>query len=315
MHPFPGEEERSAESARNLEGLFGVAEPLHNFWLTHPKDKWIQKSRLPTRVVNVAAMLDVQASRLFRSVIEECRRCEAYAASIITRSLFETVLALRFVLARRYIRLAVGQATTRGGKPKVDAAGKPVYYCKPVDSSTPAALIRSLTRKKRADLFLAHLSFENERDSQRLATIPRMKAKLRRLSPATDALVASWEKDIGPEWSSILHSTHKYSGLSVETLAKLMGRPFERWYLTVYHFQSHNVHAVDLFRNIHISEGERLHAAYVSSDGELRQALAPAITMFFIAIATLQKSVGYGPCVNLAYASLVRRYRALQGHH
>ena len=99
------------------------------------------------------------------------------------------------------------------------------------------------------------------------------------------------------------------------TLAKLMGKPFERWYQTVYHFHSRNVHAVDPFRNLSVSGGKQLHATYVSSDGELRQALTTAIAMFFITIATIQKSIGYGPDVDLAYSSMLRRYKAALRAH
>jgi hypothetical protein len=310
MHPFPGEKEQTEKVARNLEGFFNVAESLHNFWLTHPKDYWIQKSRLPSRAITVATILDIQASRLFRSAIAECERCQGYAANIITRSLFETVLALRFVLARQRLRVAVDQAKTRGGIPKVDGAGNPVYYSKLADSSTPRALVRYLSRQKRANLFLANAFFENERSSQKLATLPHMKGKVRKLAPAADALRASYEKEIGTEWFSILQGSRTYSGLNVEILSKLIGKPFERWYQVIYHFQSVNVHAGDPFRHVRASEDDNLRAVYLSSDGEIRQALTPAITMMLIAIHTLQQSVGYGPDVDLAYASIRRRYKA-----
>jgi hypothetical protein len=310
MRPFPGEGERREEVARNLNGFFNVAESLHNFWLTHPKDYWIQKSKFPPLIINVAAMLDIQASRLFRSAIEECERCQAYAANIITRSLFETVLAMRFVLVRKRLLVAVDRVKTKGGSPKVDAAGNPVYYSKLADSSTPKSLIRYLSRKKRANLFLANACFQDVRSSQKLTSLPHMKRKVRKLEPVVDALIAAYEKALGAEWSSILHSSHTYSGLNVETLSKLMGKPFERWYQVIYHFQSINVHAGDPLRHLVTSEDEKLHAVYLSLDGEIRQALTPAITMFFIAIDTLQRAIGYGPDVDLAYASIKRRYKA-----
>ena len=310
MRPFPGEQERTLEVARNLEGLFNVADSLHGFWLTHPKGYWIHKSMLHPLAAHVAAILDIQASRLFRSAITECERCQAYSANIIARSLFETVLAMRFVLARKRLRIAVDQATTRGGKPKVDATGNPIYHSKLAGSSTPKGLMRYLSRQKRAELFLANACFQDERSSQKLTSLPRMKRKVQKLAPQAGALAASYEKAIGPEWTSILRSSHTYSGLNVETLSKLIGKPFQRCYEVIYHFQSINVHAGDPFRHLRISEGQKLCPAYLSSDGEVRQALTPAITMFFIAINTLQQSVGYGPDVDIAYASMKRRYKA-----
>src|SRR6266404_7181569 len=123
MHLFPGEERRSVEAQKNIEHLLNVAEALHNFWLDHPKDMWLERSTLPHRVVNLAAVLDVQASRQFRSVIEECRRCEASNANIVARSLFETVLAIRFVLAKKQLRMAIEQTKDKVGAPKFTSSG------------------------------------------------------------------------------------------------------------------------------------------------------------------------------------------------
>src|SRR5258708_1305400 len=99
MRAFPGEVESSAEMQQNLAAWFDLAGRIHNFWLTYPKDE--PKTKLPRLVVSVAEMLDVQAMRQFRSVVEDCRRCEAFNANIIARSMFETVMAQRFVLAKR----------------------------------------------------------------------------------------------------------------------------------------------------------------------------------------------------------------------
>src|SRR5262245_23734738 len=313
MRPFSDEAERSAQVATELEPFFNVAEALHNSWLTHAKDEWLRKSKLQRQALNVAVMLDVQASRLFRSVIEECRRCEAYGANIISRSLFETVLAIRFVLGAKRLQMAVDQAKTKGGAPKVDAAGKPVYYSKPVDSSTSPALTCRLTRKQRADLYLAHALFQDERGAEKLAALPRMKRRVAKLQARGKALIAQVENKIGPEWTSVLRSTRAYSGLSVEVLSKLMGKPFERWYLTVYYFQSRNVHAVDPLRNVSVSEDKGITATYLSTVGQVRQVLTTAITMFLIAIATLQNVVKFGPDVDIAYESIRRRYRAQIG--
>jgi hypothetical protein len=311
MRPFPGEEERTAEVAKELHGLLNVAESLHNFWLTHPKDEWIQKSKLSSRVVNVAVMLDIQASRLFRAAIEECRRADAYAANILTRTLFETVLALRFLLAGEDLRIAVEQAKTKKGKaPKVDDAGKPVYCSKIPTPSMPEALIHLLTREKRADLFLAHAFFQDVRSSEKLTAFPGIEENVRKLQAGAAASIASYEKEIGVEWSSILHNSHEFSGMNVETLAKLMGKPFEQWYDAIYHLQSINVHAGGSIRNIHIKDDQKLQAAFVSSVSEVRQVLPTSITMFFIAIDTIHEAVGYGPDVDHAYASIKRRYEA-----
>ena len=164
-------------------------------------------------------------------------------------------------------------------------------------------------------LLLANACFQDLRSSQKLATLPHMRRKIRKLARGSGALLASYKKEIGAEWSSILHNTRTYSGFGVETLAKVVGQPFERWYEMIYHFQSINVHAGDPLGHFTVSDDEELRATYVSSDGELWQALTPAITMFFIVIDTLQQSVGYGPDVNHAYISIKKQYKGHRAAH
>ena len=218
---------------------------------------------------------------------------------------------MRFVLTRKKLRIAVDQAKTKGGGLKVDPAGNPVYFSKPPNSTTPKSLIRRLSRVKRANLLLANACFQDLRSAQKLAALPHMKRQVRKLAKGANVLQASYEKEIGVEWTSILHSTRTYSGMSVETLAKLMGKHFVRWYESIYHFQSINVHAGDPLRHLTVTDDEKLRAVYVASDRELWQALTPAITMFFIVIDTLHKSVDYGSDVDHAYDSIKRRYKAI----
>ena len=104
MHEFVGEQERSTEVQRNLADLFSLAESLFNYWLDQRKDKWT--AQVPIESANLALILDVQACRLFRSVIEECQRCEAFNASILARSLFETTLGAAFLL-KKDVRIIV----------------------------------------------------------------------------------------------------------------------------------------------------------------------------------------------------------------
>src|SRR5947207_2628309 len=101
MYPFPGEEARLAELGTTLARPFDLAEAIYNSWLTHEKDKWVRQSKLPYVSVMLAMLLNVQACRMYRSVVELCRRGEALNAAILARTLFETVLGEVFILARR----------------------------------------------------------------------------------------------------------------------------------------------------------------------------------------------------------------------
>jgi hypothetical protein len=120
MRAFPNERERSFEVQQCLATQFDLCESMHNFWLCHDKDRWLKECKFPPIVSTVASILDVQVSRLFRSVVEDCRRAEAHNASILCRSLFETVLAQDFVLAKRVLIVVYPVLNKGDGKPKVD---------------------------------------------------------------------------------------------------------------------------------------------------------------------------------------------------
>src|SRR5262249_40255969 len=113
MRGFPLEQKRSSEVQKNLASAFDLSEAMFNFWLVQEKDHWIGKSTLPPLAIYLAMMMDVQACRLFRSVIEECRRCEAFSASILSRALFETILGDGFLLMKR-VRIIVEPKGTPG---------------------------------------------------------------------------------------------------------------------------------------------------------------------------------------------------------
>jgi len=83
MCRFANEDEWSAEVQKNLAAAFDLAQGLFNFWLTAEKDAWVAKTTLPPLGVSLAMMLDVQALRLFRSVVEQCERCEGFCACIL----------------------------------------------------------------------------------------------------------------------------------------------------------------------------------------------------------------------------------------
>src|SRR5262245_45082988 len=96
MHPFPDEDARSAEVQENLAELFNLAESSFNYWFDQDKNNWM--AGVPMVTANLALTLDVQALRLFRSIVQDCKRDEAFSASILTRTLFENLLAVLFLL-------------------------------------------------------------------------------------------------------------------------------------------------------------------------------------------------------------------------
>jgi hypothetical protein len=308
MRGFPQEQERSAKMQKNLASAFDLAEAMFNFWLLQEKDHWIAKSKLPPLAINLAMMLDVQACRLFRSVIEACRRCEAFSASILSRALFETILGDEFLLRKR-VRIIVEP----NGPPGTPDALK--FHAKVSSNAVKRSRKHRLSREFRAKLSLAHLFFQDqERGIDRASRLPGNKRRAAQLKKRTDPrVVAEYEKEIGPEWSYILrHRPHTYSGLSVENLARAIHKKFLQWYETIYHFQSRAVHASDLLKHVDKADGKTGRPMFLSSDWQVYESLRAAITMFLVHIGILHKHIGFGPDVEHARDSFKRKFRRLR---
>lgn len=310
MQLFPDEETRGEEVQRKLEESFNVAEATLNFWLRHDKDRYLSKSRLPYSCLFVATGLDVQCCRLFRSAIEECRRCEAYAANILTRSLYESVLGIAFVLQKR-VRIIVEPVMSQG-KPKMTSQGVPVYCAKVPYKGAANSPNHWLSRELRGLLHIAHSYFEKEETSiERMGRIPGLKRAMNKIRKEIDPTKgAEYENAIGPEWTSILRNRGSYSGLSVANLARVLHRQLFLWYQTIYYFQSRDTHGNEPLQHMDITE-DSASAVWLSSDKQVYEAIRTAIGIFLAGIHLLHENIGFGPDVDIGFESLKRRLRHL----
>jgi Family of unknown function (DUF5677) len=230
---FPGEDRVRDEIQRELAGHFGFAKRLLTYWLKADKDTGLNKSSLPPIVLRVVLAMSVKATRQFRSVIELCERGEAVDGAIIARSMFETALAVAFVLKPRF------------EPSKFDEKGKVKKTIK-----VPGV---TLTCEFRALLFAAHQVLQPERSAAKHADRPGLKRHSKRMAriAANFGGAQLYKNAIGPEWTKILKSPpFTYSGLSIANLARSLGRTFPKWYDTVYGSQSEHVHAADMLHHM-----------------------------------------------------------------
>jgi Family of unknown function (DUF5677) len=309
MHSFAREDERSSLVQANLADHFDFAEALFNFWLDQGKNRW--DHTVPIESANLALILDVQACRLFRSVIEDCRRCEAFNASIFARTLFETVLAVAFLL-NKDVRIIVEAVVDKCGVPGALPRKFAAKFRSPRTKRTRKHL---LSREFRANLFLAFDYFQLQgRAVASLAKFPGLHQKAKSLRKLIDPnIAAQYEQDVGPQWLYILrHGRKGYAGLSVEDLSKALGKQFSLWYQTMYHFQSTAVHALDFRKHLDRSDTNVLKASYLSPESQILECLRAATAMFFTNMHIMQRNIGFGPEVDMAFASLMRKFGRLR---
>lgn len=115
MKTFLEFEQRIAAIQQQHSRNLAIASRMFSAWIDNPPDPWVDRCDLPWEVKVLATLLNTQMCRQFRSAVELCRVGEAYNASIIGRSIFETVLAVHFILAPEF-HIAVEQA--HGAKPE-----------------------------------------------------------------------------------------------------------------------------------------------------------------------------------------------------
>ena len=305
MHEFAREQDRSLEVQRNLADLFSLAESFFNYWTDQDKERWTEA--IPRESANLALILDVQASRLYRSIVEECRRAEAFNAAILARTLFETVLGVAFLL-KKDVRIVVEPIVPKGAS----SGALPAKFAAKVRSRRTKRTRRHLlTREFRATLFLAYAYFSlEEQGIESMGKFPGFYHKARRLRKTTDRnIIAEYERQIGAEWSYILRHSNTYAGLAVEDLAAVLHKEFLRWYETVYHFQSLAVHALDVLHHIEIADGQTLTASFLSNDRDVYQSLRAATGIFYAHMHIVHQNIGFGTSADVAFYSLGQKLK------
>jgi len=189
----------------------------------------VEKRRgLNDTVLFVALGLYTKACKQARSILTLCEGGLGEDAHALTRALFETTLALNFILRPRV-------TIRRGGIRLPPVSGKP------------------LTTGFRADLYLARFVVERNLMVQDLARTPGWKRtanKIDRASLASEA--AKTAQSIGPEWTKRLKQSRTYSGVSLRDTAFSLG--YGQAWVVLYRTGSWSTHANDIEQYVTLRE-------------------------------------------------------------
>lgn len=280
IRKYPGEDERSAEVGENLAREFDLANRLFRYWARIEVEEWCKKSTLKQNSIYVAMTLAIQSVRFFRSILEECRRSEAMSALILSRSMFETSVALEFVLAPAIRIKAVRKGNDRFGKPK--------YVVK-------VGRFKSLTRDFRARLYMASPILQEVAHLEKVSSTKGFRrfgrSQERNIKPEKVDLV---ERDIGPEWSYVLRAKPSYSGLTIKETAMLTGKVGKIWHTLGYPLQCRAAHGVDAWKTMETVDDGVVNATAFSNDEDIRFALYCGTAFFLLILSILEENIGFG---------------------
>lgn len=278
---YPEEELLRKAIERECDDIISLAKRALNSWITIKRSYSYKQSSLPPEVKNAAYALDIRACRQFRSVIELCMRREAHDASILTRTMFENLLALEFVL-----------------KPRISLKRYKDRYKK---HNPPSSMPRLL----RARLYLTYFGFQWEVFRSRNKSKPGVKRHAKRLASCVPGQrLNEYESLIGPIWvDRFKKHPRTYSGLSVADLSLTIGLMYARWYNVVYAIQSGNVHASNAAELLHFND-DIWHDAPSDIEGVLR----PAMNIFLAGTESLHKHIGFGSAVGMLLSGFDAEY-------
>lgn len=279
---FPEEQLIRKSVEQKCGDIINLAKRILSSWTTIKRWQVHTDSNLPPEVRNAACVLDIRACRQFRSVIELCMRGEAHDASILTRTMFEGLLALEFVL-----------------KPRISLKH---YKNK---RNAPSSMPRLL----RARLYLTYFGFQWEVLRSRNRSKPGAKRHASRLaSQVPKQVLDDYASLIGFEWvERFKQHPRTYSGLSVSDLAHAIGPVYARWHNVVYAIQSGAVHASNAAELLH-SVGTIWHDMPCYVDKTLKCAM----DIFLAGAKLLYKHIGFGSAVGMLLSGLDDQYREIK---
>jgi len=273
---YPEEESIKKAIERECGDTISLAKRALNSWTTIQRSHGYKRSSLPPEVKNAAYVLDIRACRQFRSVIELCVRGEAHDGSILTRTMFENLLALEFVL-----------------KPRISLS----HYRKRYKRDAPSSMPRLL----RARLYLTYFGFRGEVFQSRDRSKRGAKLHARRLaSSVPKQILKEYESLVGSLWvKRFTRYPYTYSGLTVAGLSRTIGPVYARWYNVVYAIQSGAVHASNAAELLHFN-----HAICHDSPDDVEETLISAINIFFAGAESLHKHICFGSTVGMLLSGL-----------
>lgn len=221
---------------------------------------------LNRKVIYIAVPLYFKICNQFKAIMALCHYNLAHEAEILNRSVFESMLALFFLLKWRVVLKENGR--------KLNSPDK-------------------LTTKFRAELYFAHLIFEQERLLKDFERTPGLKRDSKTFNKsAIEEQVIQAKQIIGSYWTKRLRDKKKYAGVSIKDLAGSLN--ILKAYASMYRFTSWSVHAVDILN--YLSSDQKNDEIVIdrrTTDYDVRRPLQTACFTFLLCIDKISGRLGF----------------------
>ena len=250
-----------------------LADQLLAFGMTLPMTKDLHSIKYPRDAVVTTVALFTKAHVTFRSIIVLCKNGLDRPATALTRSLFETMLNLAFLLRKQVSlhRFHPGQANP---KTALNLHGE------------------RLTPEFRHALFNTWSLLRDEKTIANWQTTPGIKQRGKRVLKKLTQLDRSYMDTISSAWQQSIKGSNTCTGLSVFDFAASLG--FQKWYRTIYAGDSAFVHQSDVVSYLSNTRDGDFAPRLFMDARDVSGVLLHGATLYFCCIHEMHKRFRFG---------------------
>lgn len=275
---FPGEASYQDQFDRELKNVMQLGYTVAGLGtlIIDERSPTITLRKRPT-AYRVGHGLCIRACKSLRSILRLAPIGAGTEIAIIQRSLFETFVALNFVL--------------QDSVPLSYKKGPNLY----------------LTPDQRAEIYMGFIAVNRLEGLKKIQESDHAQGPLQSLDHTRfEDQIADVEKLIGPVWIDRFRKHPRtYSGLTLKELSAILGKDCDFCYALLYGKQSESVHAIDIEDHLRFCDAEqRIMARWQEPLDKVKTAVFSASTMMLICLKLLHHRFKFdgdtGPHIQLA---------------
>lgn len=281
---------RETAFSKKLLQQLPLAQSLLDFGIQLPTQKDLHSTAFPRDAVVTVIGLFTKAHITYRAIIVLCNQGLDRPATALSRSLFETLMNLTF-LVRKRISLRIFN----------DSKSKP---------TTPWPLHgETLTAEFRVALFNAWAILRDEKAIEGWQKTPGLKRHGHGASKRVAALDRSYANVIGTAWEKAIKSKNTCVGMDIASFAATLGPAYRRWHRSVYAHDSAFIHQSDTPSYLAATPDGNFTPRIFTSAKEVSGVLLRASELYLGCVEELNKRFRFGEAAKRSIGDFWKRLR------
>lgn len=261
--------------AKQLPTQLTLADTILDFGMKLPDQKDLHSISFPRDAVVTVMGLFTKAHVTFHSIIVLCGQRLDRPATALSRSLFETLLNLAFLVRKR---VSLNHFNDSKANPKTPV---PLYG-------------KTLKPEFRLALFNAWCLLRDDKTVDNWRRTKGLKRQGHHTRKRLTPLDKSYIDTIGPDWKKAIKNKNTCVGLNIANFAASLGLVLQRWYRSVYAADSAFVHQSDIQTFLDITEEGNFTPRIYTSAGQVSGVLHRSAMLYLGCIVEMNKRFRFG---------------------